>query len=545
MADRDLQRFVALAFCRADLLFELDRDHAIVFAAGATPRLLGRPPESLKGQPFAAVIAEADHRLTADLLKAAAAMGRIEDVAVRLAGAGGHQPTVALSGYRVPDIDNHFFLALKVDPMPVAPAIDPGTLAREPETGLMDEGSFSTLAAQRVEMLRRSGGRPQLSLVRIDKLDELTRTLQPSDRQKLMKTVGSILKEASLCADSAGKVDPTTFSVVHSDEVDMDDVARQIVDGSRGLDPDGKLAVRSRTLDADGAGMSEEQVAQTIVHAINAFCADETSFGKRSLSQVLQGMVASTIDNVAKLRRIAASRAFDIVFMPICDLRVGRVHHFEALVRFHELGQGQSPYTFIALAEEVGVIGELDLAITAKTLEVYAKLLKRGNLPGVAINMSGKSVTDETFLSALGQLLKTRPVDPKKVMFEITESAKIEKLDVVNSVIHRMGEMGHRFCLDDFGSGATGLDYLNALDVDFVKFDGPVIKRAVQSSKGRDVLAGVARTCSGLGVKTVAEMVENAEIAAAMASIGVNLGQGWYFGKPTPDPFSFAERFGA
>lgn len=542
MADRDLQRFVALAFCRADLLVELDEQHRIVFVAGTATLLLGCSPDALKGKPFLDILAEEDRRLVADLLKAAASQGRIDDISIRLKGAG-RNPTVAMAGYRVPDLNNHFFVACKTDPQPLAMPPDERGDARDPVSGLMTEASFSNHAAHRLQMLKRAGGQPQLTIVRIDKLDELVKTMGASDRQAITSAVAKILSEASLSGDSAGAVDPKTFTLIHGQEVDVDEVSRKVMDATRSFDGAGLLSVRAKTLDADGAGMTEEQVGRAIAYAIQAYCADESNFGKKSLSQVLQSIVATTVDNVARIRRIAQQRAFDIVYMPICDLRVGRVHHFEALVRFHDLAPGESPYSLIALAEEIGVINDLDLAIADQSMACWATLGKRGNLPAVAINISGKSITSPKFVQALGEVLRANLANPKKIMFEITESAKIDDLKAVNQVIRKLGDRGFKFCLDDFGAGAAGLDYLNALDVDTVKFDGPVIKRALETAKGRDVLAGMARTCTGLGVQTVAEMVENAEIAAAMAQMGITYGQGWYFGKPTPDPFTFADRF--
>ena len=79
--------------------------------------------------------------------------------------------------------------------------------------------------------------------------------------------------------------------------------------------------------------------------------------------------------------------------------------------------------------------------------------------------------------------------------------------------------------------------------VDVVKFDGPVVRRACASDKGRDMLSSMAKMCSGNGVHTVAEMVEDEEAANKLFYCGIDYGQGWHFGKPNTDPFAFADRF--
>ena len=110
-------------------------------------------------------------------------------------------------------------------------------------------------------------------------------------------------------------------------------------------------------------------------------------------------------------------------------------------------------------------------------------------------------------------------------------------------MIQEIRSRGFQFCLDDFGAGAASFDYLNALDIDVVKFDGPVVRRACASDKGRDMLSSMAKMCSGNGVHTVAEMVEDEEAANKLFYCGIDYGQGWHFGKPNTDPFAFAERF--
>jgi EAL domain-containing protein (putative c-di-GMP-specific phosphodiesterase class I) len=120
---------------------------------------------------------------------------------------------------------------------------------------------------------------------------------------------------------------------------------------------------------------------------------------------------------------------------------------------------------------------------------------------------------------------------------------KIEQLAEVNAIIQSFRTRGFRFCLDDFGSGSASFDYLNALDVDIVKFDGPVVKRACSSQKGSDLLSAMAKMCASMGIRTAAEMVEDKRMAGRVYQCSVDFGQGWYFGKPDFDPFIYADRF--
>lgn len=545
MADIERDRFVALAFCRADLLFELDDDHDVVFAAGATSVLLGEAAEALSGRRFVELIAESDRGLAVEVLEAARAQGRIDDVVVRLNGTGNRRPNVALAGYRVPDFDNHFFLALKMEPALQSERLSEAELKRDGESGLLDEASYAGLAAERAQSFRRAGGRPQITMVKVESLNEMTQALGASDRKRIMGEIGDILTRHSLGGGTAGRVGDEAFSYLHRDDVDPEEVSSLISDAARKLF-NTEVKPHAHTLDADGAGLAEHQVARAIAHTIRSFSekGDHALDKKKSLAQVLSGMVSDTIDNVAYIRRMVAGRDFDMAFMPICDLRLERVSHFEALTRPRDAKAGTSPYHLFSLAEEVGIVHELDMAIVETTIQTMNSLVReRGLMPPVAINLSGQSLSNPQFVEELTRMLRRSGMPPRKLMFELTESVKVEHLPEVNAVIQDLRRLGYRFCLDDFGSGAASFDYLNGLDVDIVKFDGPVVKRASSSQKGSDLLSSMTKMCASMGIRTVAEMVEDKRMAGRVYQCGVDFGQGYYFGKPDFNPFIFADRF--
>ena len=157
----------------------------------------------------------------------------------------------------------------------------------------------------------------------------------------------------------------------------------------------------------------------------------------------------------------------------------------------------------------------------------------------MAINVSGHSIGNADFIGEMHALLSGATNIAGKVMFEITESAEIKDLEGVNRTIQGFREKGFKMALDDFGAGAASFDYLNMLDVDTVKFDGPVVKRAYSTDKGRAFLASMATLCDSMGIETIAEMVEDEPLARFLAGCGVHLGQGYFFGKADADPMTF------
>ncbi|WP_417822346.1 EAL domain-containing protein [Terasakiella sp.] len=540
---REKERFVALSFCRADLLFELNDNREIEFVAGATPVLLGKDAQEMTTTPFSDYIHKEDVKLVNELLDTASNKGRLDDATLHLKGPKGLKLRVSLSGYRVPDFNNHFFLALKVDPHRGGfGKIEP--LKREEETNLLETESFAQAASERVTSFIHAGGDAQVSMLKVNHLDKLLNTVGATDKQKLLGEIGSILSESSLGGDTASRIDDTSFSFAHASAVDTQAINEKIEALAAQIHPDGDMVQAiSSTLDVDGAGMSEDQVARALIHTMQRFCENKGSVRENALSDVLSGMMTNTVKNVGFIKEVAKNVDFDIHFMPINDLKRGYVHHFEGLLRFKGERSKESPYHMICLAEEVGIICDLDMAVVKKSIERVHHFRQTHFLPPLAINLSGISLGNDKFMHTLYNMLKDSPEMSGHLLFEITESARIEDLPKVNRILQSIRKLDFEVCLDDFGAGAASFDYLNGLDVDVVKFDGPVVKRAYSTEKGNDLLRAMSNMCHDLNIHTVAEMVEDEAMAKHMQDCGIDFGQGWFFGKPDPDPIQYASKF--
>jgi len=381
-------------------------------------------------------------------------------------------------------------------------------------------------------------------MVHIENLEHAAKALDANERLGLMAAVGEVLKAHSIGGNTAGQLDEDSFGYAHDEAVDPETVNVEIEEQALSLLPQGaKVGARSLTLEADDAGMTEEQVAKALVYTMDQFCSGEGRVTTRKLSDSLDELMNGTVETVRYIKSVTESREFDLVFMPICDLRVGRVHHFEVLSRFRDAERAKSTFQIVTLAENLNLIADFDRAVFEKTAALLDEFAKIGPMPAAAINLSGLSLGNDAFIDGLLKSLRNHPSLKGRLLFELTESAGIGQLEKTNAVIQGFRDMGYPFALDDFGAGAASFDYLNALEVDVVKFDGPVIRRACASKRGGDLLTTMAKMCASSGVETVAEMVEDKNIANQVFYCGIDFGQGWYFGKPNPDPFAFADDF--
>ena len=206
-------------------------------------------------------------------------------------------------------------------------------------------------------------------------------------------------------------------------------------------------------------------------------------------------------------------------------MKTGRAHHWEVLSR---LKNGQSPFELVCFAEQVGLIAEFDLMVCRRVIAMLDARQHRG-IP-LAINLSARSMESRAFGQTLLTLMAKFPRICGKLMFELTETSAITDPEPVAQLINALRRRSFKMCLDDFGSGASAFHYLRAFPFDYVKIDGMYVR----SNKRRDrgILKGMAALCQELGVISVAEMVETRFQADCLQRLGIDLAQGYYFGKP-------------
>ncbi len=229
-----------------------------------------------------------------------------------------------------------------------------------------------------------------------------------------------------------------------------------------------------------------------------------------------------------------ANGALTYALQPIVVIATRAVARFEMLARFPD---GRDPYDSVVLVEKYGLAAALDMRVAAQAVDVLAGAAQRRSapsLPGLAVNISGLSIAQDGFVEALTALAERLGARRSALTFEITESAAIDDLAAANAAIQQVRGLGHPVCLDDFGAGAASFPYLQALEVDAVKIDGGYVGRAMTSARDAALLKGMTRLCSDLNVPTIAECVETEDQAALLADFGVDMGQGYLFGRPTP-----------
>ena len=203
--------------------------------------------------------------------------------------------------------------------------------------------------------------------------------------------------------------------------------------------------------------------------------------------------------------------------------------HVELLLRMvGDDGSEILPMAFIPAAERYSIMPALDSWVIEETLRVCQRYLtdRRRQHCLFAVNLSGASLKDPEFRRTLLERLQDNPELGPHLCFEITETAAIGNLAVVNEFIDAMREFGCSFALDDFGSGLSSFTYLKNLKVDYLKIDGAFVRDIASNPIDRAMVEAIHRIGHQMGLKTVAEYVESEQTLAVLREIGVDYVQG-------------------
>jgi len=228
------------------------------------------------------------------------------------------------------------------------------------------------------------------------------------------------------------------------------------------------------------------------------------------------------------------NNSFVLHFQPILEIESNTIRHYEVLIRMRDASSGEirMPGQFIQVAEESGLIHNIDHYVLRHAMTKLASLHKQGIDATFAINLSGAVVDDPVVLPLIKQLIKKHKVNPEKLIFEVTETSAVSNLQQAKKLMEAIKVLGCRFSLDDFGVGFSSFNYMRELPVDIIKIDGIFIKDLDKNADDQLFVKALVDVAKGLGKKTVAEFVETKEILTLLKKYGVDYAQGYYIGRP-------------
>ncbi len=375
-----------------------------------------------------------------------------------------------------------------------------------------------------------------------DQLREIHRSCDHADAEASLRTLTDSLSDELRQADSFARLGEETFVILFTDcseEEACAIVARMIsrierhrvkcADKSFVLGVNGGIAALTRDIDSPSTLL---KLAHSACMASKSQGSNSVQVYKKDDRQILaddaQFNLAGLIDK-ALAENLLYLRAQKI--RPISPEK-GHLPHYEILLGINST-LDSNPFGLVRAAETWKRAIDIDtwvLRTSLKWLKENSSIL--ATVSGFSINLSGASVVNDYMLKLIDEALRQDGVPVEKIIFEITETVAIKKLEVAQRFIAMAKARGCRVSLDDFGSGYSSFAYLKNLDVDYLKIDGAFVKDLASSPTDLAMVKSMHEIGHSFGLETIAEYVESSAILGKLAEIGVDYAQGYAVEKP-------------
>lgn len=207
--------------------------------------------------------------------------------------------------------------------------------------------------------------------------------------------------------------------------------------------------------------------------------------------------------------------------------------HAEVLIRMRGVdGKVVPPMAFLPLAERYGLMEKIDRWVLQRVCDYILEHPMERTV--FAVNLSGQSLSSvEAMKELLGIIIDSR-IPPERLCIEVTETVAIGNLEAATRFMKVLRQRGCSIALDDFGSGLSSFSYLSSLPLDYIKIDGVFIRRMAEDRAARVTVEAIHFIARKLGLRTVAEFVEDEESVRRLQKIGIDLGQGYHYARPEP-----------
>jgi diguanylate cyclase (GGDEF)-like protein/PAS domain S-box-containing protein len=416
-------------------------------------------------------------------------------------------------------------------------------LARhDPLTGLINRRELERRLQDAIETASQEGREHAFFYFDLDEFKLVNDTCGHLAGDELLKQLGSLLRSRLRKTDSLARLGGDEFGVLLEDIAP--DRARRVGEEIRKVVQGFRFTWQERAFEV---GVSLGLVPITagsgdlaqVLSAADAACSMAKESGGNRLHEYQPDDTAlaeryGAMQWIHRIRNAFAEDRFCLYRQSIEPLaaRPGEPPLLEIFIRMRdEEGRIIAPGAFIPAAERYHLISAIDRWVVHTA---FAALAARREPACFAINLSGQSLGDEAFLAAVLAELEATGADPRRVCFEITETAAVGNLAQAMRFIGALKELGCRFVLDDFGSGLSSFAYLKNLPVDFLKIDGAFVRGMADNTVQRALVQSIHQIGRVMGIHTVAESVEDRETLEALRQIGVDYAQGYCLSLPEP-----------
>jgi diguanylate cyclase (GGDEF)-like protein/PAS domain S-box-containing protein len=408
-------------------------------------------------------------------------------------------------------------------------------------TGLANKALFQDRLEHALARIGLSGSHLAVLFIDLDDFKTVNDSLGHGEGDQLLKQVATNLSECLRPLDTAARLGGDEFAILIEDvwsREDITNLAQRILKSLRPAVQDGTRSATSAGsigIAFDEPDITSEQLLRNADIAM--YKAKEG--GKDRFEIYRKEMHAAVLARIEQERELrAAIHDGDLLahYQPIYDLTTSRIIGFEALVRWaHPVGGLVDPRLFVPLAEELGLIGEIDSFVLRSACLQASKWHEQGLAePGLimSVNLSPGQLVDPDLAERISTQVDACRFDPRSLILEITESAMLSDNETTVRNLIKLRSLGIRVALDDFGTGYSSLSHLDRLQVDIVKIDKSFVQTLGSGDDTHSLAAAMVQLARTLGYEAIGEGVENPVQERGLRALGCRFAQGYHLGRP-------------
>lgn len=405
-------------------------------------------------------------------------------------------------------------------------------------TGQFNRARLRDALQQSIAHAMRYSGTGGFLLIDIDRLGEVNDAYGYATADAAIVAVAQRIERAVGASDTVGRIGGDVFGVAldQCGEQELEALANALVTQFRAEPLRTSLGPVQVTVSIGGVSYPEyvktpaEAMSKAEAALAEAKRLGQDRFVHYRMSKAEQADHRRILKVGESVKTALKRDALALAYQPVVDAGTAGVRFHECLLRIvRPDGVLASAGEFIPVAERLGMARLID----RRVLEMVVEEL--GSAPGVtlAMNISGITATDRSWLRTLVALLRDAPDVARRLVVEITETAAIQDIEETTRFVASARELGCRIALDDFGAGYISFRHLKSLAVDIVKIDGSFVRGLPARPDNLVFIRSLISLAQSFGLDTIAECVEDAADAALLRREGITMLQGWHFGRPS------------
>ena len=404
-------------------------------------------------------------------------------------------------------------------------------------TGLPNRGAFTSALCERLDAARREGRAVALFVIDLDRFKHLNDTLGHHAGDLLLAEMGERLRAEARFGEITARLGGDEFALIAGAE-DVAGRARDLLARicqpitiyGRIVSPGASVGVAVYPNDAlDAADL--QRFADMALYRVKTRGGRRWSIFDAELRA--ENERRQTLE--AELRRAIPAGEIVPWFQPVVDAATARILCVEVLARWNHPEQGLlTPAAFVPTSEELGLIGQIDEAVFEAACQRVSPWVAEGLVEGLSCNVSPRDLLDPAFSRKLIRRLEHTDLPATALTVEITETFLLQDLGLARRHIERLAAKGVRIALDDFGTGYSNVRALMNLPIHTVKLDRSLIEAVGRDARVSKLVATMLSAARALGVRIIAEGVEEEAQAIFLRAAGCERMQGYLFARPMP-----------